>query len=389
MQINWMRHIDYWVGKPLCGLLSAYSWLRRGFSGKPSDDSDPDKVLFIKLFGIGSVILSYPAVDAFKKTFPDATPYYLTFKSNEEIIETLSLVSSENIITIRDSSAFSMLVDLLKAIRFIRKERISVTVDFEFFSRFTAIFAFLTGARRRVGFFNYHTEGLSRGKLINVPVSYNHTSHTSEVFSHLTYALGVPAHTPELPRISIDDYALPPGPAAFDKLIIFNVNSSELITLRSWPSEHFANLADRILDEIDGAAIIFIGTETDKKNVEKVIGLMRNAEVLERVFNLTGETTLRDLIGLFERCDLLVSIDSGSPHIASLTDITIIDIFGPETPALYGPLSRNSTNLYLGLPCQPCVSVFNGKHSHCEENICLKQILPEQVMEIIKEELST
>ena len=389
MKINLMRFIDYRVGRPVCTLLSAWSWVK-GLIVKEDHArlSEPESVLFIKLFGIGSVILSYPAIKAFKDTYPSAKIYFLTFSSNREIIELLGMVEPENIITIRDGSIFHIVIDAIKALRLVRRRRIACTVDFEFFSRFTAIFSFLSGAMRRVGFYNYHTEGLSRGSIVNVPVSYNHTKHTSEVFMHLTEALGTIRGPIELPFVEVSDYVLPEGPGLYKKLIVLNVNSSELIDLRTWPLEKISKLSDLILDRFDDAAIIFTGTEKESSTVARAIAGISSEAKVDRVFDLSGSTTVREFIGLISNADAVITIDSGTAHISALTDTVIIDLFGPETPALYAPLSEMANNVYLDLPCQPCVSVFNGKLSHCTDNICLKEITPEAVMKLMEDALT-
>lgn len=76
----------------------------------------------------------------------------------------------------------------------------------------------------------------------------------------------------------------------------------------------------------------------------------------DRIVNLAGMTSLNDLIDIFCFSDLFISNDSGPAHLASLTDIQSIVLFGPETPLLYSPLGKNSESLYLGLDCQPCVT---------------------------------
>jgi len=54
-------------------------------------------------------------------------------------------------------------------------------------------------------------------------------------------------------------------------------------------------------------------------------------------------------------------------------------LFGPETPALYGSLG-NSTPLYAGLACSPCVSATNHRKTPCRDNVCLQAISVETVL---------
>jgi ADP-heptose:LPS heptosyltransferase len=99
------------------------------------------------------------------------------------------------------------------------------------------------------------------------------------------------------------------------------------------------------------------------------------------VFSLAGRTTLRELFAVYDACDVLLTNDSGPGHFSSLTDIHTIVLFGPETPALYGPLGRNAHVLYTGLACSPCVNALNHRFSPCQNNVCMQTITAEQALE--------
>jgi ADP-heptose:LPS heptosyltransferase len=76
-----------------------------------------------------------------------------------------------------------------------------------------------------------------------------------------------------------------------------------------------------------------------------------------------------------------VTNDGGPGQFAAITPVPTIILFGPETPALYGTLSKNSHCFHLGIPCSPCLTAYNHRTSPCDgDNQCLKQITPEQVL---------
>jgi len=66
-------------------------------------------------------------------------------------------------------------------------------------------------------------------------------------------------------------------------------------------------------------------------------------------------------------------------HLASLTEINIIALFGPEAPLLYKPLSDKSIILYKDFACSPCLSAYNYRSSACKDNICLRAITVDEV----------
>jgi ADP-heptose:LPS heptosyltransferase len=54
-------------------------------------------------------------------------------------------------------------------------------------------------------------------------------------------------------------------------------------------------------------------------------------------------------------------------------------LFGPETPALFGPLGRHTHVIWGELSCSPCVNVLNHRFSPCNDNVCMQRITVEQV----------
>lgn len=102
-----------------------------------------------------------------------------------------------------------------------------------------------------------------------------------------------------------------------------------------------------------------------------------------RCFNFAGATSLRQLPLLYSLAELMVTNDSGPGHFSSITAMPTFVLFGPETPALYGSLG-NSTPVYAGLACSPCVSAANHRKTPCTDNVCLKAITVEQVFSLIE-----
>jgi len=101
-----------------------------------------------------------------------------------------------------------------------------------------------------------------------------------------------------------------------------------------------------------------------------------------RCVDLTGYTrTIRELISIFHLASLLITNDGGPGHFAAMTPIPSIIFYGPETPALYGPLDGKAEVFYAGLSCSPCLTAYNHRNSPCDgDNVCLKSIHPDDVL---------
>lgn len=388
MKITALRFVDYWIGRPVCEIITIFDRFIHILSKKPTINK-PRNILFIKLFGIGSIILSYPTLKEIRKRYPDTNIYFLTFKQNREILSLMKVLEDNNIITVSMESIFSFLSDIFKVFSYLRSQKIDVLIDMEFFSRATAILGYLIGAKTRIGFYGYHTEGLKRGKLINTPVNYNHTLHVSKVFFTLLKPLGITqdSFSQALPHVQpSEDYNIKismllkdngiANPKELTRWIVINPNASDLAPLRKWPKEHFISLSRKILESHNDAGIIYIGSRNERAFVDSIIS---DVGFNGRICSVAAKTSLSDLIDIFNFADVFVTNDSGPAHIASLTPIKGIVLFGPETPAQYAPLSDNIICMERGLDCQPCITVFNGKLSYCKENQCLRQITPEDI----------
>lgn len=399
-----IRIIDRWMGPPLCWILSLVSLGRQVF-GRPTIDRPSQKILFIKLIEQGSTVLACPAFEAATRLVGQKNIYILVFQANRPILDVLGYFRPENVFFLRDTTLFAFLVDAIRTLHRIRKAKIDTTIDMEGFARASAILAFLSGARRRVGFHRFTTEGPYRGRLLTHALTYNFYLHTSLTFLSLVEALSAP--TGEVPMLKRRMPELPHHLPAFRAgpeerqqmhqrlchiarrevgrpLILLNPNASDLLPLRRWPSDRFVELGRRILADHPEVTLAVTGAPSERA----VAGEVAVAIDPDRVLRLAGETTFRELLVLYSLSDILVTNDSGPVHFASLTDIHVIALFGPESPVLYRPLGVRAHSFWAGLACSPCVNVFNHRYSPCRDNQCMQAISVEEVLRAVNEILA-
>lgn len=391
-----MRRIDFWIGIPLCFVLTVARRLRAVLGPAGPAPGEPTNVLFIELAEMGSTVLAAPAMARLRRRHPGCRVFFLLFAQIEESVRVLGLVPPDRILTVDARNVFTLARDTLRFMAAARRHRIDTVVNLEMFSRFGAVLAFLSGASRRVGFHRFAQEGLYIGRLLTHEVAYNPHQHTWKAYVTLVAALDEPAGTVPLGKQRIDDRdcvvprftpdptrlaalwgrlaALAPALEATGRLVLVNPNASSLIETRKWPIERYIELVRQLLRDPD-VAVAITGVASERGDARRIVTAVQS----ERVVDLTGQTTLDDLLHLFDLADLLVTNDSGPGHFAALTDIPILVLFGPETPALYRPLSPNCTVVYAGLACSPCVSAFNQKRSACRDNQCLKVISVQEV----------
>jgi len=402
MKVDTMRRIDYYVGVPLCFLGSIFHKTLKLLIMR--DRKTPKNILFIELSEMGSAILVDPAMRKLQKE-ANANLHFAIFKKNKPSLDLLGTVPQENIYTIREDNLLSFVFDSLKFFYWARIRKIDAVIDLELFSRFTALLTGFSGAFYKVGFHAYFNEGLYRGDFLSHKVAYNPHIHIAKNFVALVNALLSPQEEIPYSKTKVTDEEISIAQVKFSadekktvidivrgcfekfdphkhKIILINPNASELLIQRRWPQENYVQLIKMILEKCSRAIVLITGDPREREEAQCLEEIVQD----ERCVNFAGKVTFTQLPLLYSISEFMVTNDSGPPHFAAITEMKTFVIFGPETPALYGSLG-NTTPVYAGLACSPCVSASNHRKTACKDNICLKVIKASLVFGIIQPDL--
>ena len=389
-----LQHTDRWIGVPLCAFLTL---VRKIIEPRPPVSRQPRKILFTKFAEQGSTVLAYPAIRRATELVGRENVYFVVFEDNRFILDVMEIIPEGNVITIPTHSPWALALGALQAVLQTRRIGIDAAVDMEFFTRFSAMVTFLTGAQSRVGFHTFFGDGPYRGDLMTHRLLYNSHLHTSQMFEAMVEAL-----TRDPALLPTFDFT-PPAEQSFPAfrvrpneraeieeflqqenrrlgsapLILLNPNASDLLPLRRWPPLRYVELARRLLERFPDLFIAFTGAPAEAGPINRLAHDVGSSRVLA----LAGKTTLRQLLVLYARSEILVTNDSGPAHFASMTPIHVVTLFGPETPALFAARSPNTSVLWAGIACSPCVNAYNNRQSVCRDNLCMQAITVEQVFE--------
>lgn len=176
------------------------------------------------------------------------------------------------------------------------------------------------------------------------------------------------------------------GLSNYDKFILIQYGCSERNSIRSWSKDNTAVLADLIIDNL-GMKVFFTGTSQDEEDVNYIISKMKN-----KAFSLAGSTSLRELMGIIKKSELVIGPDTGTLHIANALDIPVIMLMGfadknDTGPYDYFELSKVITGTEECIPCK----YKNPKPiqwEYCKDArppLCMQQIDPNEVFTLVKE----
>jgi ADP-heptose:LPS heptosyltransferase len=145
---------------------------------------------------------------------------------------------------------------------------------------------------------------------------------------------------------------------------------------RAWPIEHWLKLI-RLMTQQFKLAIVINGTQEERPFFDSLLEM----PAVHSLFGSSLPTLLRTLEGA--RC--LISVDTGTMHLATALGLPVIALFGPSNSELTGPYSRNSPYRVLtsGIDCQPCYDTPLQKQ--CTFNRCMQTLSPESVYRAFEE----
>lgn len=395
MKVDSMRFVDKWAGIPLTFLFTIFLWIYEKIFFIRRSIPDIRRTLFIELSEMGSAILVDPAMRKLRKK-GGAELYFAIFSDNYKSLKILNTIPEDQIFRMRSDNLIHLGLDVISFMIWCHKKRITAVIDLELFSRFTALLSGLSGSKTRIGFTTFHDEGMYRGNIINFPVRYNPHVHISINFMSLVYtALGyhdTPYATTSVKKdeVRLEKAVIDPQDMeqvkikikelypAFrnEKIVLLNANASDLLPQRRWLPENFISIGQRIVNTYENMLLIATGAPRERDYVEQVVSGIGN----DRCINSAGVFEFEELIPLYNLSTAMLTNDSGPAHFASVTSLKTFVIFGPETPALYGPLG-DAEPIYLGLPCSPCVSAANHRKTTCLPRPCITGISTSMVEE--------
>jgi heptosyltransferase-1 len=273
------------------------------------------------------------------------------------------------------SSPFGWL-QFLKVVRAMRLERFDWAIDLQGLAR-SGVFAWLANAELSIGLDNPR-EGAREGARLYYDVLAPRAApgtHAVDRYLAVLPQLGVPVHDgfqwlPERPQIA----------DAIRKK--WQLTPMRVIVLlpgarwnnKRWPVENFAEVARRLPITEPDLKFVILGGQADCA-LGKSIAEANPARCLD----LTGQTSLPEMIEWLRLSELVITNDTGPMHIAAALRKPIVALFGPTDPGGTGPYGQRKNVLQNSdLPCVPCMKDYCAYH---EPLACLRGITPAMVCE--------
>jgi lipopolysaccharide heptosyltransferase II len=152
---------------------------------------------------------------------------------------------------------------------------------------------------------------------------------------------------------------------------------------KQWPAEYWRRLLEILISHADcmDREFVILGGKDEQALGQSLVQLFP-----QRVRDMTGRTSLPELIEWLRISRVIVCNDSGPMHIAAALKKNLVALFGPTHPARTGPYGGMNDVQRIKIPCAPCMK------STCLNSIdreCLTLITPEWIAEQVVLRLET
>jgi ADP-heptose:LPS heptosyltransferase len=141
-----------------------------------------------------------------------------------------------------------------------------------------------------------------------------------------------------------------------------------------WFDDRFIALADALYQQI-GAQMIFLGAGSEISRVEAL-----RAQMHAPSFSTAGCTDIPGLAALLSRCDLLVTLDTGTMHVGRAVKVPMVVIAHAKAPAheWLPPATEHIRVLRRAdVDCSPC------RNTPCASRECMRRIQVSEVLEAV------
>jgi lipopolysaccharide heptosyltransferase II len=344
--------------------------------------SDPSKrILVLTIRAIGDVALMTPIFRLLKETFPACYLAALADGLSAQVLHHnphIDRLFTIDRIQSRQLSWVGRMKEWGNLVANIRGEQFDIVIDL-FSGPRSAILAWLSGAPVRYG--EDVRKGL-RGFLYSQPIKVGRDGrHLVEQKLDL---IGPLVGHVKREATYLELYPTEEEQTAADLLITRNEGGHRkrvgLIPgagsrWRIWPAERFAELGDLLIKEYD-VDIYLLGGKDEIPVCRRVESLME-----KKAIDLSGKTTLRELIALLGRLDLVISNVTGPMHLASaFSKPRVIGLYGEADTVQYAPWGNHVCMLTKG----EVKNAYWDKVNYQRDHEVLRQITVTDVFEAVK-----
>lgn len=341
--------------------------------------SSPERILVVKLAGLGDAVLMLQPIRALRRRCPRA---YIEMLAAPLTAGVFHDEPSLNRLTLYDLFGTQRgLRQYFRLLRDLRRKKFDMVVDFEQHIKMVAVTSWLTEASRRIGLAG---PGNSRRLMLTDAIPLDGKSHMACFFHELAEHAGAIDVGRESSKLMIDKASSSRVEAWFqsvglkksDIIVGMHTGSGVRAKSRKWLPERFAELINGLQERVV-ARVILTGSAMEREDLEYIARRCKVRPILA-----CQDLSVKELAYLISLMTAFISNDTGPMHIGPAMATPTIALFGPQDPRRYGPLGPDHKALYRPPSCSPCIQIHLGAVPECKkgDSECMNNLQVEEVL---------
>lgn len=331
----------------------------------------PPTVAVLHMLALGEGIFALPLLHALKHADP---PWRTLCVARADVAEILGASGLADRVLLRNHPPGVR--GAWRLVRELRRERPQACLGLAT-SAGNTLLAWLSGARRRIGYDYAHLSGL----LETVRFEGGGVENYLSLLPLLGVARTVSSYVgllriPDEAQARADALLREAGCEAQATFVAISPISTGKQGEKAYPPERWAEVCTALRDQ--GMPVVLVGTDADREAHQ---AMLERGSALG--VSLAGETPPLVLAGVLRRASCVVGIDTGPIHVAAAVGTRCIVLFGSSDPRRTAPCGEGHVILYRGLDCQPCLA---GPCTRGGE--CLRRISPQEIVAAVGKVLS-
>lgn len=335
------------------------------------------RILVIKLSALGDVVLAIPSLKALKKKFPSSHISVLVDLNSKDALKNCPYVNEILAYDFKASGILSR--NFFDIAGGLRKESFDIIIDLQNNSK-SHLLGFLSMSPKRYGYKNKKLGFLLNSGIKDINEPLDPIKHQERVLNMLGVDILDKSLKlyPALEDIEFIQNLLKDEWLAENQILIgLNITASKKWQSKRWPLKNFVKLSDELTKKFN-ARIVITGTPKDREEIDEFLRLVKNKPIIAR-----GKTTFMQFAALVNKCRVFITGDSAPMHVAASVNTPFVALFGPTDPKRHLPPAKDYTLIYKSVKCSPCYK------PNCRNNICMKNISVDEVLEVLKKYLKT
>ena len=329
-----------------------------------------ERIGVIKPSALGDVVQSLPILPALRHRFPNARLSWVIQRGLEDLVA--GHPDIQDVILFDRRGGWGSWCRMLSELH---RCRFDLVIDLQGLLR-TGLMTAATRAAYRIGL-ETAREG-SHWSLTQVIPGTGRNVAAHERYLRVVDALGADRrHCQTIISVSMADQIWAEQQLRDLPRPIFAVHPGARWETKRWPVEQFAEVTARAVREWQ-AGVLILGSPAEQSDAERLVERLQELSPQAAVRNLTGQTTLKQLTGLLQRVDAVISNDSGPMHLAAGLGTPTLGIFTCTSAVRSGPAGSQHETVSTALPCGGSYHK-RCPHSGTAHQACFQELSVERV----------